>query len=239
LRDAKLTAGVLFAVITTILAVTCSLRADDKSFASIPVSYIGDAKTGYCIIWDITANDTSPTFGTKTWANVMGNLTVLNGDGSPAVTGTGRWLALPNQWQLVDVSAFAHAINEANDANYGAFDVNGFALRKYGGMKKVFSGPVGIGNVQLSNNPVTGGALRGTAAAPLADPNYKWADEFTLADKWPLGVYKGGYSGSETYGDILSIMFPAAGYEYFGVFISNANWTVIDHIYIVVSGSSG
>ncbi|MGA2324287.1 MAG: hypothetical protein ABSG22_10610 [Sedimentisphaerales bacterium] len=213
-----------------------SAMADDKALTTYnQLTYIGDAKFGYLYIIDITANDTQPTFGTKTWADVIANTRTADG----TVTGTGRWLAMPNQWALAEVSIFAHAINKANDANAGAFDVNAFAIRKYGGVKKVFSGPVGIGNVQLSNNPYSGAALRGTAAAPVADPNYKWADEMTLSYQWPLGVYKGGYSGTETYGDILQLVFPVAGYEYFGIFINNANWTVIDHIYIILSGASG
>ena len=210
-------------------------KADDKSLASYnQLTYIGDAKHGYLYIVDITADDTQPTFGTKSWADISANTRSAGG----STAGTGRWLELPPQWAVAEISIYAHGLN-GTDPVTGAFDVNAFAARKYGGAKKLFHGPVGIGNVQLSNNPQSGAALRGTAASPLADPNYKWADQVTLTDVWSLGVYKGGYSGSEIYGDILQIMFPVIGYEYLWIGVDNANWSVVDHVYIVVSGSSG
>lgn len=225
----------LAAILTLVILWAAIAVADDTGLVNnSSVTIAGDAQLGYAYIIDITADDTQPAANTKSWANIMGNITTAPPSG--IVTGTGRWLERPAQWSLIEVGIFAHAINEANDANAGAFDVNAHAARQNGGAKWVFSGPVGIGNAQLSNNPYTGGALRGTALSPLADPNYKWADEMTLADKWPLGVYKAGYSGAD---DILQIVFPAAGYKYIWIGVDNANWTVVDHVYVVVSGSSG
>jgi hypothetical protein len=200
------------------LMIAGAAYADSKSYESFnEIAYIGSSQHGWLLVKSADANDTPLAAATKTWDDKMADA---------------NWCPVNPGNTYHCLACYAHG-KDGNDPAQGSFDVNVFAARKYGGIKRVVGATIGIGTTQLSRDPNSGTQFR----SGLADPNYKWADAATAVDwDWPVE----GLPDSDVTGvDIIEVWWLGLGTEFVKVEITNGTWWYTDHIYCVYTGTGG